>query len=60
MTWEQKYILLLEADYKSGHPTYYKNDLINHDKHILQEQNPFQFLWMTRESGTHFDQFGWL
>jgi len=50
---EKLYQMMLEEAVKNDLPKAYKNDLLVHDKRLLQEANLNKWTWVLRESGTH-------
>lgn len=49
----EKYMILSRKSDEIGLPQYYKSDLYSHDRRKLTEENPEEFVWVARTSGTH-------
>jgi hypothetical protein len=52
---ETIYSLLAAEWEKTGWPKFYQRDLTFHDKNYLHETGTQEFIWVTRECGTHID-----
>jgi hypothetical protein len=53
LVWEDVYSLLEAESERTGMPEAYKTDLTEHDRRRLAENNPPEFVWITRTHGTH-------
>ena len=53
MTPIEKYEIISQKSAEINLPEYYKNDLHIHDRDRLIEDNPEEFVWVARTSGTH-------